>query len=88
MKANNHYNFKSDFETMREIQDFERENISMSWPTFDSTPIGKNTTNRTPSPIYSITVKRKNRAYATDITNVIFRAKWKSEEKESLTQKI
>ena len=30
MMANNHYNFKSDFETIREIQYFERENISMS----------------------------------------------------------
>ena len=39
MKADNHYNFKSDFETMREIQFFERENISMSRPTLDSTPI-------------------------------------------------
>ena len=29
-KAKNHYNIKSDFETMREIQDFERDNISMS----------------------------------------------------------
>ena len=26
-KAKNHYNLKSDFETMREVQDFERENI-------------------------------------------------------------
>ena len=29
-KENNHYNFKSDFETMMEIQDFEQGNISMS----------------------------------------------------------
>ena len=29
-KANNHYNFKSYFKTMREIQYFEQENISMS----------------------------------------------------------
>ena len=34
-RANNHYNFKSDFEAMREIQDFEQENISMSQPTLD-----------------------------------------------------
>ena len=57
-KASNHYNLKSDFETMREIQDCERKNISMSPPTFDSTPIGKNTTNRKISPIESIPVEK------------------------------
>ena len=44
---------------MREIQDFERENISMSPPNLDSTPIVLNTTNRTRSPIESITVGTK-----------------------------
>ena len=29
-KANNHYNFRSDFETMREIIYFEQEDISVS----------------------------------------------------------
>ena len=58
-KSNNHYNFKNYFETMREIQDFERENISMSRPTLDSTHIGTNTTNGTTSPIKSILVGTK-----------------------------
>ena len=58
-KAITHYNFRSDFETMREIQYFERENISMSQPNFDSTPIVTNTTNRTTSPIDSISVGTK-----------------------------
>ena len=31
-RANSNYILKSDFETMREIQYFERENISMSPP--------------------------------------------------------
>ena len=59
MKAKNHYNFKSDFETVREIQYFERENISMSRPTLDSTPISTNITNGTTSPIDSIPVGAK-----------------------------
>ena len=58
-KAKNHYNFKSDYETMREIQAFEQENISMSGPTLDSTLIGTNTTNRKTSPIDSILVGTK-----------------------------
>ena len=58
-KANNHYNFKIDFETMREIQDLEREKNSMSQPTLDSTSIGTNMTNRTMSPLDSIPVRTK-----------------------------
>ena len=58
-KANKHYNFKSNFATMREIQDFEQKNISMSSPNLDSTTIVKNTTNRKMSPIDSITVGTK-----------------------------
>ena len=39
-KANRYYILKSDFETMREIQYFERENISMSRPkTLDPPPL-------------------------------------------------
>ena len=59
MKQKNHYNYKNDFETMREIQYFEREDISMSQPTLDSTPIVKNTTNRTTSLMDSIKVGTK-----------------------------
>ena len=59
-KANNHCILKSDFENMREIQYFERENISMSRPTLDSTPIGLNTTNGTTSRIDSIPVVIKS----------------------------
>ena len=58
-KANNYYNFKSDFVTMREIQDFEQENVSVTQPTLDSTNISTNTTNQTTSPIYSIPVGTK-----------------------------
>ena len=50
---------KAYFETMRENQDFERKNISMSRPPLDSTPFGTNTTNRKMSPIKSIPVGTK-----------------------------
>ena len=58
-KSKNHYNFKSDFETRREIQDFGRQNYPVSSPTLDSTPLGTNNTNRTTSPIDSIPVGKK-----------------------------
>ena len=57
--AKNHYNFKRDFETMREIKDFEKEHFSMSQITLYSTPLGMNTTNVIASPIDSITVRTK-----------------------------
>ena len=50
-KAKNHYNFKSNFGTRREIQDFGRQNDHMSGPTLDPTPLGTNMTNGTMSPI-------------------------------------
>ena len=58
-KAKNHYTFKRDFETRREIQDFGRQNYPVSSPTLDSTPLGTNNTNRTTSPIDSIPVGKK-----------------------------
>ena len=58
-KAKNHYSLKSDFERRRKIQDFGRQNNPMSRPTLDLTPIGKNTTNGTTSPIDSIPVGTK-----------------------------
>ena len=53
------YNSINDFETRRENQYFERQNISMSRPPLDSTPFGMNTTNGTMSPIDSIPVGTK-----------------------------
>ena len=44
---------------MIEIQDFERENISMNQPTFDSNTFGTKTTNRKNSSIASIPVGKK-----------------------------
>ena len=61
-KAKNHYNFKRDFETMREIKDFEKEHFSMSQITLYSTPLGTNTTNGTTSPIDSIPVRKKRQS--------------------------
>ena len=61
-KAKNYYNFKSEFETGREKmadQDFGRQNYPISQPTLDLTPLGKNSTNRTTSPIDSIPVGTK-----------------------------
>ena len=45
------YIYKTGFQNWRENQDFWRQNISMSRPHLDSTPIGKNTTNGKTSPI-------------------------------------
>ena len=44
-KSDHDYNYKTDFEIWRGNQEFERQNISMSWPPLDSTPIGTNMTN-------------------------------------------
>ena len=52
-------NSKTDFETRRENQYFGRQNNSMSRPHLDSAPLGKDTTNRTMSPIDSIPVGKK-----------------------------
>ena len=49
------YSSKTDFETRRENQDFERQNNSTSRPPLDSTTLGTNTTNGTMSPIVSLT---------------------------------
>ena len=45
------YNDKTDFETRRENQDFERQNIAMGQLPLDLTTLGTNTTNGTTSPI-------------------------------------
>ena len=41
-------------------QDFGRKNNPISQPTFDLTPLGTNTTNKTTSPMDSIAVRTKN----------------------------
>ena len=60
MISEHNYSSKNDFETRRENQDFERQNISMSQPPLDSTPFGTNTTNVKKSPIESIPVRTKH----------------------------
>ena len=50
-RSEQNYISKTDFETRRENQDFERQNISMSQPPLDSTTFGINITNVTTSPI-------------------------------------
>ena len=62
-EANNHYNFKSEFETRRDKmldQDFGRQNDPMGLPTVESTPLGTYTTNETTSPMDSIPFGTKN----------------------------
>ena len=62
MKSNNHYNFKSEFESRRDKRvnlDFRRQHDPTSQPTLDSTTLGKNTRKRTTSPIDSIPVGTK-----------------------------
>ena len=62
-KSNNQYNFKSEFRTRRDKvvdQYFGRQNDPLSQPPLYSTPLGKNTTNITTSPIYLIPVGTKS----------------------------
>ena len=59
----NHYNFKSEFETMRDKvvdQFFGSQNDPMSRPPLDSTPLGTNMTNGTTSPSDLIPVRTKS----------------------------
>ena len=53
------YSSKTDFETRKENQDFGYQNISMSRPPLESTPLGINTTNGTTTEIDSIPVENK-----------------------------
>ena len=48
-KSDHDYSYKTDFEIWRENQEFERQNITMSLPHFESTTIGKNAKNVTTS---------------------------------------
>ena len=61
-RSEQNYNDKIYFETRREgvvNQEFGRQNNYMSWPPLDLTPLGKNTTNRTMSPIDLIPIRTK-----------------------------
>ena len=53
------YIYKTDFQNWRENRDFGCQNISMSRPHLDSTPIGTNTTNGTTSSIDLIPIGKK-----------------------------
>ena len=55
-KSYQDYSYKTDFEIWRENQEFERQNILMSQPHLDLTPLGKNTTNVTTSHLDSTTI--------------------------------
>ena len=48
-KLEHDYRYKNDFEMLRESQEFKCQYISMSQTPLDSTNIGMNTTNATPS---------------------------------------
>ena len=58
-KSDHEYSYKTDFEIWRENQDFERQNILMSQPPLDSTPIVTNTKNVTTSHLDWITIEKK-----------------------------
>ena len=57
------YFHKTDFKIWRENHDLERQNISMSRPPLDSTPIGTNTTNGKTSQLDSIPIGTKTPEY-------------------------
>ena len=77
-RSKQNYSYKTDFETRRENQNFGRQNISMSLPPLDSTPLGTNNTTGIKSPIDSIPVKKNAILHATDTTNGFIKAKRKS----------
>ena len=58
-RSEQNYSYKNDFQNWRENQDFGRQNILMSRPPLDSTPIVTNTINGKMSPIDSIPVRTK-----------------------------
>ena len=58
-RSDQDYSYKTDFEIWRENQEFEHQNISMSRPPLELTPLGMKTTKGTASPIDSIPVKTK-----------------------------
>ena len=85
MISEHNYSSKNDFETRRENQDFERQNISMSQPPLDSTPFGTNTTNVKNHQLNRFLSVQNTRTYVTETTNgipnttnVLIRAKEKS----------
>ena len=59
-RSEQNYSPKTDFEPRRENQYFEWKNISMSGPPLDSTHFDTNMTNKTASPIDSITTKKRS----------------------------
>ena len=58
-KLDHEYIYKTDFEIWKENQEFGRQNISMSQPSLESTPIGTNTTNLTTSHLESTPIGKK-----------------------------
>ena len=76
--TNNHYTFKSELRLGEKFKILCAQNYPMGQSTLDSTPLGTITTNRTTSPIDLIPVEKNARAYTTDSTNGIYRAKRKS----------
>ena len=58
-KSDHDYSYNTYFETWRENQEFERQNISMSQPHFDSTPIGMINTKKTTSHLDSTPIGTK-----------------------------
>ena len=58
-KSEQKYSYKTDFGIWRENQDFGRQNISISLPPLESTPISTNMTSRKTSPIDLIPIRTK-----------------------------
>ena len=72
------YRYKTDFDIWRGNQEFDRQNISMSLPPFDLTPIGTNTKFLTTSNLDSTPIGGKNaRRSATNTTNGFVKRKEK-----------
>ena len=58
-KSDHDFNYKTKFQIGKDNKEFERQNILMSQPLLDSTPIGTNTTNAKISNLDSTSVGTK-----------------------------
>ena len=77
-RSDQDYSSKNYFDIWREIQEFRRQNISMSRPILDLTPIYTNMKNVATSQMDSTPIGTNSRPHAIDTTNGIIKTKGKS----------
>ena len=75
-KSDHDYNYKTKFQIGKYNKEFERQNISMSQPPLELTPIGTNTTNTKISHLDSTPVGKK-KPYPKPVTRTAESSKHK-----------